>query len=195
MTFASTRTINRARLHSEPPGLLCIGLGSSPLKKNPLDTFAGTQRFAIRRRLGAGGMGVVYEAFDRERGERVALKTILRLDASTLYRFKNEFRALADLTHRGLVRLYELFSEGNDWFFTMELVEGVDFLEFVCPDPNLPAEETVDLTDPVAPDRSTERDTVPVGLPPEPGPRLAPTDLDPARSAGSYDTTDAGPCR
>jgi hypothetical protein len=139
VTFASTRTINRARLHSEPPGLLCIGLGSSPLKKNPLDTFAGTQRFAIRRRLGAGGMGVVYEAFDRERGERVALKTILRLDASTLYRFKNEFRALADLTHHGLVRLYELFSEGNDWFFTMELVEGVDFLEFVCPDPNLPA--------------------------------------------------------
>ena len=65
----------------------------------------------------------------------MALKTILRLDATTLYRFKNEFRSLADLTHHGLVRLHELFSEGNEWFFTMELIEGTDFLEFVCPDP------------------------------------------------------------
>ena len=54
-----------------------------------------TPRFEIRRRLGAGGMGVVYEAFDRDRNDIVALKTILELDASTLYRFKNEFRALA----------------------------------------------------------------------------------------------------
>ena len=95
--------------------------------------FRGTARFQIVRRLGAGGMGVVYEAFDRERRTRVALKTLLHLDADSLYRFKNEFRTLADIQHPNLVRLDELCCEDGRWFFTMELVDGVDFLAWVRP--------------------------------------------------------------
>ncbi|WP_437510187.1 protein kinase domain-containing protein [Sorangium sp. So ce1099] len=88
-------------------------------------------RFQILRRLGAGGFGIVYEALDRERGERVALKTLARVNPSALYRFKKEFRALADIAHDNLVRLHDLIGADGEWFFTMELVRGADWLTYV----------------------------------------------------------------
>jgi tetratricopeptide (TPR) repeat protein len=95
--------------------------------------FEGTERFEIIRRLGAGGMGVVYEAHDRERDVRVALKTLRQMDGAALLRFKNEFRALCDLQHENLVRLGELQALRETWFFTMELVRGKDFIAYVRP--------------------------------------------------------------
>lgn len=88
-------------------------------------------RYEIRRTLGQGAMGVVYEALDHVRGARVALKTMRRVRAADLYRFKKEFRALTDIAHRNLAALYDLEADGNLTFFTMEVVEGVDFLEHV----------------------------------------------------------------
>ncbi|MFO0892737.1 MAG: protein kinase [Isosphaeraceae bacterium] len=88
-------------------------------------------RFTLISQLGAGGMGVVYEAFDQDRGEFVALKTMRHVDQTSLVRFKQEFRALSDITHPNLVNLYQLFAVEPPWFFTMELVEGPDFLTYV----------------------------------------------------------------
>ena len=88
--------------------------------------------YEVLRRIGAGGMGVVYEAVDRRSGQHVALKTLLEFDPAGLYRFKQEFRTIADVHHRNLVRLYELVvAESGPVFFTMELVDGVDFLAHV----------------------------------------------------------------
>jgi hypothetical protein len=94
--------------------------------------FRGNARFDLRGKLGSGGMGIVYRAVDRERGTEVALKTLVNLSAGGIFRFKQEFRALADVAHPNLVTLHELFCEDGRWFFTMELLDGVDLLTYVC---------------------------------------------------------------
>jgi serine/threonine protein kinase len=92
----------------------------------------GTDRFEVLAFIGRGGMGAVYEARDRERRQRVALKTLLHFDPAALYRFKQEFRTLTDIVHPNLVRLYEFVgTEEGRPFFSMELVRGTDFATYV----------------------------------------------------------------
>ena len=100
-----------------------------------LDAFNGTERYELIKRLGEGGFGIVYEAFDRKRSIRVALKVLREAEGTTLYRFKREFRALADISHENLVGLDELLTDGRHWFFTMELVNGVSLIDYARPVP------------------------------------------------------------
>ena len=94
-------------------------------------TFAGNDRFLVLSELGMGGMGVVYEALDLERNVRVAIKTLRIGRPQQLLRLKDEFRALRDIRHHNLVELGELFEDQGTWFFTMSLVDGVDFITYI----------------------------------------------------------------
>src|SRR6476469_6785216 len=91
------------------------------------------ERDRLRRELGRGATGVVYEAVDASSSATVALKKIQVPAAEDIYRLKQEFRTLAALEHRNLVRLGELACADEQWFFTMELVEGTNFLDYVRP--------------------------------------------------------------
>ena len=70
-------------------------------------------------------MGAVFEAVHLGRGHRVALKTLPTVSGDSLHRFKREFRVLADVTHPNLVGLRSLECDGDQWFITMDLLNGV----------------------------------------------------------------------
>ncbi len=122
-------------------------------------------RFEVVRRIGEGGAGFVYEAIDRERDARVALKMLRVLDGEMLFRLKEEFRALQDIEHPNLIRLFELVSDQGFWFFTMELVEGANFAAYVSGSAEVPSRsrtrEAAAIDMPTAPSGSGARPAAP----------------------------------
>ncbi|MCA9602348.1 MAG: serine/threonine protein kinase [Myxococcales bacterium] len=89
-------------------------------------TFHGG-RFVLERELGRGHFGVVYAAFDRVRGEQVALKAAPGRAAGV----KREFSVLESIGHPNVVRALECFHRDTLPFFTMELIAGDDFVSHV----------------------------------------------------------------
>ena len=84
-------------------------------------------RYEIVGLLGQGGMGRVYKARDRELDKLIALKTI-RLDTAegpeALARFKQELLLARKVTHKNVVRIFDLGEADGIKFFTMEYLEG-----------------------------------------------------------------------
>ena len=106
----------------------------------PGATFAG--RYEVKEILGAGGMGVVYRAFDRELQEPVAIKT-LRPEAMAggtvaLDRFKQEIRLARRIAHRNVVRTYDLGEQNGVYYLTMEYVEGTSLKQLIVSRGKLP---------------------------------------------------------
>ena len=93
--------------------------------------FASTSRFRLRGRLGDGGGGIVYRAFDRTLGREVALKLMHQRGSAELARLGESFALLRRLSHPNLVQLYDLIEDAGRVLLVMELVEGVDLLRYV----------------------------------------------------------------
>src|SRR5689334_5847665 len=86
-------------------------------------------RYEILQKLGEGGMGAVYKARDHEVDRLVALKVIrpdLTANPEILHRFKQELVLARQITHKNVVRIYDLGEAEGVKFITMEYVDGED---------------------------------------------------------------------
>jgi serine/threonine-protein kinase len=109
-------------------------------------------RYTILQKLGAGGMGEVYVAEDRELRRKVALKVLtgwITSDAEQLRRFQREARLLAALDHSSIVTIYSVEHEDDLHFLTMELVEGTN-LDEIVPEEGLKIGRFFDIALPLA---------------------------------------------
>jgi eukaryotic-like serine/threonine-protein kinase len=116
---------------TEEPGTLPLG-GSDPTQ-----ALAGAPgprlvlgRYRLERRLGAGGFGVVWLAWDEKLEREVAVKAIPRENGGG-ERVEREARAAARLNHPGIVGIYELASDEHDIYLVSELVRGRTLAELV----------------------------------------------------------------
>ncbi|HUD72740.1 MAG TPA: serine/threonine-protein kinase, partial [Dongiaceae bacterium] len=118
----------------------------------PLQNGQTLGHYRILRPLGAGGMGEVYEAEDTRLGRKVALKVLpeeTARDPARRERFEREAKAIAALSHPGIVTIHSVEQAGGVDFITMELLEG-QTLRRLLPRTGLPFERFLAIAVPLA---------------------------------------------
>ena len=114
-----------------------------------METLVGKSilHYTIVNKLGAGGMGVVYEAEDSRLGRHVALKFLpreLEQDPNALERFKQEARAASALNHPNICTIYAIEECDGQHFIAMELLEGQSLDQKIDGHP-LPLDKLLDI--------------------------------------------------
>jgi serine/threonine protein kinase/tetratricopeptide (TPR) repeat protein len=112
---------------ASPPGERSSPEGAPPAEKLP----ARLGHYAITKRLGQGGMGVVYAARDERLHRTVAVKTMapVATDETARLRFWREARAAASVNHPNICQIYEIGEDQGQLFIAMELLEGTPLSE------------------------------------------------------------------
>lgn len=120
--------LSHTKLADLPQAAPQFGAASAPMRASTISKgtlLAG--RFEVREFIAEGGMGAVWRAFDRNRNKEIALKVLLpgMLDsAKAKERFLQEAQLSSELSHPGIVNVYDVQRENDTFFFTMELLEG-----------------------------------------------------------------------
>src|SRR5207253_1963140 len=122
--------------------IMHVGAGSIPTGSTLGD------RYEILTLLGEGGMGAVYKARDRELDRVVAIKIIrpqLASNPDILARFKQELILARQVTHRNVIRIFDLGMAEGTKFITMEYVEGQDLKAVLREKTKLAPQEAADI--------------------------------------------------
>src|SRR5580700_6473856 len=136
-SFRRTPAPSTSRISGSPASAAVFEIG---------DVLGG--RYEILQLLGEGGMGAVYKAADRELDRFVALKVIrpeLASNPSILARFKQELLLAHQVTHRNVIRIYDLGEAQGVKFITMEFIEGKDLRSLIREKRKFTPEEAVDV--------------------------------------------------
>jgi Flp pilus assembly protein TadD/predicted Ser/Thr protein kinase len=110
--------------------------------------FELAQRYRVLKVLGRGGMGAVYKVRDLELNRDVALKMIrpdVAMSPATLERFKREIQLASTVTHRNVLRVYDLGEGDGVKFVTMQFVEGEDLASLIRREGRLPLPRMIDV--------------------------------------------------
>src|ERR1017187_7942547 len=159
-------------------------------------------RYEILQLLGEGGMGAVYKAADRTLDRFVALKVIrpeLASNSAILARFKQELLLAHQVTHRNVIRIYDLGEADGVMFITMEFIEGRDLRSLIREKQKFSPEEAVEVIQQVCQALDAahsvgviHRDLKPQNIMQDPTGRILVMDFGLARTVGGDGMTQTG---
>lgn len=92
------------------------------------------ERYEVRQQIGAGGMGAVFEAYDRVKGEAIAIKVLLPglvANGAARDRFLTEAKLSCKLSHPNIVNVFDVHTSSGFDYLTMELLQGETLRESI----------------------------------------------------------------